>query len=159
MAYPFNYNNNLYNNNRMFQPQMQPIYQPSYMQQPIQIAQGEQPFTEIRFLNKNEITGYVVIAGGKALLIDKENKYACVKSTDLSGNSRTEGEYSFVSLTDKTDSVAGEKQKDVDFSTFVTKEDFSKQFNPEMIKNLEEKISKLEKKIKINEIIAEEDKK
>lgn len=157
MAYPY-YNNNLYSN-RMFQPQIQPMYQQPYMQQPVQQVQGEQPFTEIRFLNKNEINGYVVIAGGKALLIDKENKYACIKSTDLSGNSKTEGEYSFLDISSKIDTVAKENNKDIDFSMFMTKEDFSKQFNPETIKNIEDKLNKLEKKIKINEIIAEEDKK
>ncbi len=91
-----------YNSPRPY-PQVQPIYQQpmqpmqqTYMQpqQPqMQVAQQspvDAPIQELRFVTSEEAKAYIVMPNTKALLIDKNNGLAFLKSADMNGQSATE---------------------------------------------------------------------
>lgn len=94
-----NYPNYSYNNNyampqyqqqyaqmqqqAMRQPQQQPIQQPQ-MQVPYEI-----PIQDVRFVTSEEAKAFIVMPNTKALLIDRQNGIALLKSADNLGQSVT----------------------------------------------------------------------
>ena len=111
------------------------------MQQPV--AQPEQAYNDVRFLNADQIKGFVVNPGQSVLLVDKENKLAYDEKCDMSGNFFKKV-YSFTELEENAPEVKG-----FDATQFVKYDDLEK---------LKDEISKLQKQIKINNILNEDKK-
>ena len=148
------YNANYFNNNR-YNPYYTPYvpYQQPAMQQPVQqvaqqpVAQPMQyeiPISNIRFLNEKEMAGYVIpIPNTKEMLIDKDSKVVCIKSTDQIGQSNTKY-YRFEELVENKQEMQnkGNSEPKIDMSTYVKKDDLTS-----LSKEIEEKLKSLEGKI------------
>ena len=129
---------------------MMPMYNQQQMQQaiPQQLTMAELPISEIKFLNANQIKGYIATAGTKSLLIDKENNLAHLIGADYSGNTQTE--------IFKFESYKPEEEKPViapilDDKLYVKKEEMEELFD-----NINKKIEKLSKQIRISELLTED---
>lgn len=136
------------------QPQMQPMYgQQNQVQQPIQQNFAETPIREIRYLNAAEIKPYIVDAGTKSMLIDRENKLVHIKYANSSGES-TEKIYSYAEVEKQ---VEEKNTPQIDLSGFVKKEDLTGFLKADDLKEfsakLDEKLNNIEKKIKISEFL------
>ena len=147
MSYTYNslyggYNNGMYRPN-YYNPQ--PYAPQQFMQQPIQqpVAPAELPITAVRFLTADQIKGYIVLPNSKEMLIDKESGLAYIRSANQMGESETKT-YKFEELDAKA-----EPEKKVEY---VKAESFD-----EYVKKLEAKISDLEKKVKIKDILGDKE--
>ena len=102
------------------QMMQQPVNQQT--QQPIQ-PQFDPPISDIRFLNEDQIKGFVVFPNTKVLLIDKEKGLAYLESADNVGNFYKDV-FSFKSIADKPKEEVVEPKKN-EFDNLVTKEDLN----------------------------------
>ena len=146
------YNNNPYMNNRSYQQYYPQYPQNNYMQQTIQqpvVQQNEQQIQGIKFLNAQQIQGYIPFPNTKEVLVDIENGLAYVVWADNMGISSKKS-YSFKSLDEPK---VEEKQPEIDMSQYVTKSDLDKfaqktdldgLLREDSIKSLEGKIALLE---------------
>lgn len=139
-----------YQNPIMQQPFMQ---QPQMTQQavPVQTQPYDIPIQEVRFVNADEANAFIVMPNTKVMLIDKNNGVVYVKSADAMGQSSKEL-YKF----EKVDSLDAVSSKE---SNFVKKDDLAGFAEKADIKELVDRIDRLQKQIKINDIITEGDKK
>ena len=148
------YNTNYFNNNR-YNPYYTPYvpYQqmmPQQMQQPIQQAAPqpvEIPISNIRFLNEKEMAGYVMpVPNTKEMLIDKNNKIVCIKSTDQIGVSNAKY-YKFDEIVEGTKETQnkGKTEPKNDMSVYATKQDVKSLTN--LISEMTDKLTNLEGKI------------
>lgn len=136
----------MYNSQMLQQPMQQPIQQP---QQPVeQMNSINFPISEVKFINADQIKGYIVDAGFKKLLIDKQNGMACLKWTDYSGESY-ERMFRFEDFIE-------EKQKPVIQPIFDDKLYVKREELQEFFENINKRIEKLSKQIKINKILEDE---
>lgn len=115
----------------MYQQPMQPVQQPYMQPQQPQMQMAQQapvdaPIQELRFVTSEEAKAYIVMPNTKALLIDKNNGLAFLKSADMNGQSATEC-YKFT----KTDGNAPSMPKteatatpSFDADKFITKDEF-----------------------------------
>lgn len=134
------------------QPQMmvqQPIQQQSIQPQQTSQQSMEMPIQDIRFLTADEIKAFIVPSGTTALLIDRTNKLAHLKTADTMGQSS--------SKVVKYEDYIEEKPKQeepvqpiIDTSLFVEKKDFESSMD-----KIAKQLDKLEKQIKINSILKE----
>lgn len=141
-------------------------YTNNYMQQPMQRPQMQSqdtPINEIKFVTADEAKAYIVMPNTNAMLIDRTNKIAYIKSADNLGQSRNVM-YKFEEITGEQVSQLGSKPQEIDTSLFIKKEeldsfvkkaDLGSFITKEDIATLNEKIDKLQKQIKINEILGE----
>lgn len=107
--------------NRQFMQQQQPMAQPQMQaqQQPMQ-PQYETPIQDIRFVTSEEAKAFIVMPNSKALLIDKNGGVAHLKTADNMGQSVTQY-FKFEQVNaDGTPIKPQETQQSVDFSQFVT---------------------------------------
>lgn len=133
-------------------PQMQPIQQPMPQVQP----NYEMPIQSIRFVNDAEAKAYMVLPNTKEMLIDKANSVAYIKSADQTGQSSTK-RYKFEELVGEDTNTENKGQNEP--TNYISKED-AKGFATnsaleEFSTKLNERLDKLEKKIKISEIMGE----
>ena len=147
MSYPYNNVYGAYTNNMLrptyYGPQ---TYAPQqFIQQPMQqpVAPAELPITAVRFLTADQIKGYIVLPNSKEMLIDKESGLAYIRSANQMGESETKT-YKFEELSEKP-----EPEVKVEY---VKAESFD-----EYVKKLEAKISDLEKKVKIKDILGDKE--
>lgn len=105
----------MYNTYGNYSYRQQPYYMPNY-QQPQQ--QTEMPFSDIRYLNAEQIKGYIPPIGSRVMLIDKDNGLAYIESADNMGNLYKQT-YSFASI-DKQDN---QPKNNIDFNNLATKDD------------------------------------
>lgn len=130
---------------------MMPMYnqqQPIQQVMPQQISMAELPIKEIKFLNANQIKGYIPDAGTKSVLVDRQNCLAHLIGADYSGNTQTE--------IFKFESYKPEEEKPViapilDDKLYVKKEELEELFD-----NINKKIEKLSKQIRISELLTED---
>lgn len=138
--YPQNYmgyQNSMVQQSPIQQPQLQPII--------------EQPIHEIRFLTADEIKAYIVMPNTKVMLIDKINKLAYIKSADAMGQSSCDI-YSFDTFNpDKSEEKIITPAIDVD--SLVKKNEIENFVSKNELKEIADKIDKIQKQIKINEIL------
>lgn len=119
---------------------------PNYNNMPYQPMQRqimyESPFQDVRLVNEKEANEYIVLPNSKALLMDVNAKTFWIKSADSLGKLTIE-KYNF----EKVEDVDEQPQvAPINTEMFATKDDLSA---------LTEQITKLEKQIKINQILAE----
>lgn len=157
---------NLQQNQQLQQPQMQmqPMFSPQMqmqMQQPIQQNFAEPPIQEIRYLNADEIRSYIVMAGCKSMLIDKENKLVHIKSADMNGQSSVKI-FSYDEYKGNLDNDKNNNQSQINLDILAKKEDLGNFVSAEEFKQfsskLQETLSNIEKKIKITELLQGEQK-
>ena len=133
--------------------------QQNFMQKPVQ--QSDLVFNQIRYLEEDQIKSYIPMIGEKSMLIDRTNCVVSIVSCDSNGNTSRDM-FSFSRYEPKTKSSTEILNKDIDFSEFVKKEDLNTYFKAEDFKKFSDEFSsrfdKLEKKIKISEIMNEENK-
>lgn len=131
---------------------------PQQMQQPVQQVMAQQvsmadlPITEIKFLNANQIKGYISTAGTKSLLIDREKGLAHLVGADYSGNTETN--------IFKFEGYKPEEEKPVvapvlDDKLYVKKEELQNELD-DLFDDLNKKIEKLSKQIRIKELLTED---
>lgn len=99
------------------QPMVQPQMQQAQQQPPMQY---ETPIQDIRFVTSEEAKAFIVMPNSKALLIDKNGGVAHLKTADNMGQSVTQY-FKFEQVNaDGTPIKPQETQQAVDFSQFVT---------------------------------------
>lgn len=144
------------NFNKNFQQQQiqQQLYQAQQSLQPQQQIQPriqDIPIQGIKFLTADEIKAYIVMPNTKEMLIDTANGVAYIKSADQMGQSSVKM-FKFEETTEEAinGEIKAKEQPQIDLEPYVQKEELDA-----MIKTLTEKIDKLEKKIRISEIMGE----
>ena len=155
-----NYNNytNPYMNNyaknyptyqQALQQQLMQAQQTMPQQQPIMSQPQELPIQGIKFLTADEIRAYIVMPNTKEMLIDMAGGLAYIKSADAMGQSSVKT-YKFEETTEQSANAAssGKLEPKIDLTNYVQKEDLES-----LSKSLTDKLSKLEKKINIKEIM------
>lgn len=150
-----NYPNSRYSNlpawamPNLTQPYMQPTAQ--------EIANGIF-FNHIRYVNKNEMASYVVLPNNTDMIIDKENGVVQIKSADQMGNSFTRN-FKFEEINEQPTDKSQTEQKlaESELKDYVKKEDLADFIKTDALeavsKQLNEKLTDLEKKIKVKEIM------
>ena len=148
---PSNYNYAM--QNQMMQQALMQQTQPQIVQQPmpVQSQPYDIPIQEVRFVNSDEANAFIVMPNTKVMLIDKNNGVVYVKSADAMGQSSKE-----LYKLEKIDSLESTTPKE---TNFIKKDDLADFAQKADIKELSEKIERLQKQIKINDIITEGDKK
>lgn len=137
-------------------PQVQPLQQPIQQIQP----NYEMPIQSIRFVNEAEAKAYMVLPNTKEMLVDKANSVAYIKSADQMGQSSTK-RYKFEELVGEDDNTETRVQNEpkINIENYVSKEDakgfVTSSALEEFSTKLNERLDKLEKKIKISEIMGE----
>lgn len=145
-----------------------PTYQPMYAQYPQMAMQQypqqqfqqliEPPIQSVKFVNENEAKAYIVLPNTKEMLIDKDNGLAYLKSADQTGQSSTKiFKFEEVIEKDKNEAGRGKIQPDRDMSDYVKRDDLSDFIKTDAVtslsKDIYDRLSVLEKKIKINDIV------
>ena len=155
--YP-NYGQNNYNYNNTVAPR-----QP---QAPVNQAQTvnpyEQPIQNIRFLSEDEIKGYIVMPGTKEMLIDRVNGVAHIKSANTMGESFSRV-FKFEEL---PNGQVPQKKSEIDTSMFVKTDTLTDIIREELkgfvrvedIKDINLKIDRLQKQVRINDILKGDNK-
>ena len=128
----YNINNQYYGRSfvpPIYQQQYMPQQQYNYMQQPVlqqQVPQQTQqnqpidyPISDIRFLNADQIKGFIPPIGSRVILVDRDNNIAYLETTDYMGNF-TKEMYSVTKIKENNDL----KQQNIDTSKFITTQDF-----------------------------------
>ena len=122
-------------------------YMPQYqmpMQQPQMGVRYDLPVQGMKFLTADEIKAYIVMPNTTEMLIDKANKVAYIKSADQMGQSTTR-KYKFEELIGEDENI--EIKPPIDY--------LSKEEANETLTKLNERLDKLEKRIKVNEIMGD----
>lgn len=155
------YNNYGFNNYGM-NTQSFPSYQPNFgtVQPQNNFGQARQgvsynspsdyPFLGVKFVNEQEANSFTLDPNTRILLMDKNNQVFWVKWTDSMGSSSME-KYRF----ERCDVQQQEQVPQIDVSNFATKDDlkgFAKAEDLAVLKEFNDKLERLEKKIKIKEI-------
>lgn len=167
MAYNYNpFLNNAYypygNQYQPYQPQMaqRPQPQPTQPQ-----AQFDTPIQDLRFVTSEEAKAFIVAPNTNALLIDRANKVAHLKSTDNLGQSSMRY-FRFEEVDHEGKSLKGEPPvptidpamfvKKEDLENIATKDDLKAFSTKEDLKTLYAKVDNLQRKIKITEMLEAE---
>lgn len=150
MAYqPYNYN---------------PLYPNNYGTPTYQQYQQPQPtlFNEVKYANENEVNSFCPNPNQRVLLFDTDNNVFRIKYADSFGKTTTET-YEFK----KVDNLSSKPLlpefdpkdfvKQGDLTGFINEETLNAKFD-EFNKAISKKIDDLSRKIKIKEILGEEDK-
>lgn len=152
--YPSYMNYGNYGNVQMPQRQMQP-------QQPQQPIEKEQvPFNDIRFATEDEAKAYIVMPNTKVMFMDRDKSVFYIKSADSLGKSTLEC-YSYTRSTNNStepkNSVLDPKEfvKTSDLKNFITKDDLGNFLTRDDLKPIDTKLQELQRRIKINDIMAE----
>lgn len=126
-----------------------PVYMP---QQQFPDIEQASPFNIVKFVNETEAQGFVLLPNQKALLMDTSNMKFWIKWTDSLGNSSIET-YKF----EKTDNngTAKDKPLAIDTSKFLTEDSLKNVATKEELDGLREIIDRLEKQVKISQIMNE----
>lgn len=126
---------------------------PMYMSQiPMQDMEQSSPFQIVKFVNEKEAQAFVLLPNQKALLMDTTNMKFWIKWTDGLGNSTTET-YKF----EKLDNNGTEKNPlpTIDTSNFLVKDDLKNVATKDELNSIKETLDKLEKQVKISQILSE----
>lgn len=121
---------------------------------------GDTPIQGIKFLTADEIKAYIVMPNCKEMLIDKGNGIVHIKSADIMGQS-SDKMYKFEEIPENDTSSENKAKETVEINTdnYVKKDDLSSFVKSDdladFIKQTNEKLERLEKKIKISEIMGE----
>lgn len=142
------------------QQQLQQMQQQMQPQMPSQqqFRPQEMPIQGIKFLTADEVKAYIVMPNSKEMLIDTTNSMAYIKSADPMGQSSTRM-FRFEEINEEQirQAVEAQKQPQIDLSGYAEKKDLDEMVTrsdlDEFSKQLEDKIGRLEKKIKISEIM------
>ena len=144
--YANNYGMSTYGQNQYLNPQ-QMVRQPQMQPQPQ--VQYETPIQDIRFVTSEEAKAYIVMPNTKALLIDRQNGIAHLKSADNMGQSVSQF-FRFEAVNaDGTPLKPQEPMPQVDFSDFIKKSDISQLgfVTVEQYNTLSAKLDQLQKQI------------
>ena len=136
------------------QQQIMPQQMQQAVQQPMpqQVSMAELPIKEIKFLNANQIKGYIPDAGTKSVLVDRQNGLAHLIGADYSGNTQTN--------IFKFETYIPEEEKPVvapvlDDKLYVKKEELKEELDT-LFDGINKKIEKLSKQIRISELLSED---
>lgn len=131
---------------QVVQPQQQMQAQ---RQQQVQQQQYEAPIQDLRFATLEEAKAYIVMPNTRALLIDRQNGIALMKSADNIGQSFAQY-FKFIPVNEDGSPISPPKeQPQIDFSEFIKKSDVQS-FNfatKEDYKQLNDKIESLRSQI------------
>lgn len=137
------------NNFQAIQPQQNGLNQQINIQN-----QNGVPIHEIRFTTRAEAEAFTLFPNRTALLIDNTNKMAYFKTSDNMGVSTMKVfRYTEQGAEDKIEEVACKQE--IDTSAFVKKEelDFSKYITKDDFQKLIDKVDILQKKVRISDIL------
>lgn len=158
-----NYNSylspNMYGNGRFYN-NYNPQPQPNFNMQMQMNRQSDLPVQNIRFVNADEMKGYIVFPNTTEMLIDRDNKIVQLKSADQIGYSTTKT-FRFEEINEPSQKVAtsNENLSQIDLKDYVKKEDLTDFIKVDALtqfsRDLDEKFARLEKKISLNNIIGE----
>jgi len=147
------YSNGRFLTTQPYQPYQQFMPRQEQVQQPNGIF-----FNNIRYISSEDMDKYIVNLGNTDMLINMEDKLVKIKSADMAGNS-FERNFKFEEIKDV--SQVQNKKQGIDLDLYVKKEDLKDFIKADALTQfsaqLDEKFDKLEKKIKIHDIL--EDKK
>lgn len=112
-------------------------YYPNY-QQPMNmgVQRYDLPLQEIRFLNADQIKGFIVYPNTSVMLIDRDNKLVYIESADNMGN-LSKQVYSYNDFNEMSKEPKFEIKKE-DFDNLATKDDV-KRIVVEMVDKLQTK--------------------
>lgn len=149
-GYPQNFGNP-YNRGFGMPNYMQPPYnqQPQQMvqQQMQQPMQYEVPIQDIRFVTSEEAKAFIVVPNSKALLIDKNNGIAHLKTADNMGQSVTEY-FKFEAVNaDGSPIKPKQEAQQVDYSDFIKKQDLAGFVTIEQYNTLLDRLDALQKQM------------
>ena len=158
-----NYNSylppNIYGNGRFYN-NYNPQPQQNYNMQMQMNRQSDLPVQNIRFVNADEMKGYIVFPNTTEMLIDRDNKIVQLKSADQIGYS-TVKTFKFEEISEPTKKMStnSENSNQIDLKEYVKKEDLTDFIKVDALtqfsRDLDEKFAKLEKKIDLNKIIGD----
>lgn len=158
----FNNYNNYGQNPFLNRPYTPPTYQSMPFNQPMvqQLQQNmppanpsDMPITTIKYVDEKQIDGYIADPNTKVMLIDRNNKICGFKWCDSMGNCGG-SKYRFEEFTETPYEV---KNPHLDTSNFLTKQDVGDYVKKDELKTIFDKLSAIEKRIKINELLAEDE--
>ena len=146
-----------YSNGRYFTT---PSYSmPMFQNRPIEQSQQQQNgifFNNIRYVSPEDYDKYIVGLGQTDMIINKENGLVKIVSSDMVGNSFTRS-FKFEEL--NSNKPKEEQKPEIDLSGYVKKDDLNDFIKIDALtqfsKQIDDKLSKIEKKIKISEIMEE----
>lgn len=161
----YNINNQYYPRSFMYptyQTQYVPAQAYNYVQQPIMQQQSMQPaqqnqpidypISDIRFLNADQIKGFIPPIGSRVILVDRDNNIAYLETTDYMGNFSKEM-YSITKIKESNaqpDKEASTFVKQEDIENFVTKKDLESVSYG--LSDLKVEMDKLNKQIQLSQI-------
>lgn len=158
-----NYNSylspNMYGNGRFYN-NYNPQPQQNFNMQMQMNRQSDLPVQNIRFVNADEMKGYIVFPNTTEMLIDRDNKIVQLKSADQIGYS-TVKTFRFEEIGEPSQKVStsNENLSQIDLKDYVKKEDLTDFIKVDALtqfsRDLDEKFARLEKKISLNNIIGE----
>lgn len=146
MAYNYNpYMGGYYPQYNTYQQYQQPTSQ--QIQRPQQVQpQYETPIQDIRFVTSEEAKAYIVMPNSKALLIDKQNNTAFLKTADNMGQSSNKI-YKFNEVNEDGEPVLTQKQQEIDTKSFIKREELKDYITFDDLNRLNEEIDKLNMKV------------
>ena len=157
-----NYNNyGGYSNGRYFNTPSYnvPAFQQNYIQTQNRVEQPHQNgifFNNIRYVNPEDMEKYIVNLGQTDMIINMQDGIVKIVSADMVGNSFSRT-FSFKEIDGKNQKE--EKAPEIDLTGYVKTEDLKDFIKVDALtqfsKQLDDRFDKLEKKIKINEILEE----
>ena len=157
---------NTFGNYGYTNPYLNQVQNTSVQPQIIKPVGGQQsglPISEVRFVTESQADGYIPPIGATSMLIDVANSTFWLKSSDTLGMPSSE-KYKFEKIVNEPKKLE-EAKKDIctdDFvkkdevGLFVKKDELGSFVTKEDIKVLTDKIDKLQKQIKINQILSED---
>lgn len=147
--YGQNYNYNMQANS---QQRSMPTQQTQPSQSVQQTQNYETPIQNIRFLNSDEIKGYVVFPGTKEMLIDRAKGITYIKSANTMGESFSRI-FRFEEISEEDLDTKKPEQPVIDTSSFVKRDDLKNFLTKEDLVDINTKLDKMEKYIRINDIL------
>lgn len=124
-------------------------YQP-IQQQPQPTAYNESYIQGVQFVTEDEAKAFRVNPNQTVLLMNKDNNIFYIKSADSLGRSKLE-KFSFEPFKEKVEPV---QALSINTENFLQKDDAKLFATKEDIKLLTEKLDKIQKQVKINEILG-----
>lgn len=124
-------------------------YQP-IQQQPQPVTYSESYIQGVQFVTEDEAKAFRVNPNQTVLLMNKDNNIFYIKGADSLGRSKLE-KFKFEPFEEKTETVQAIA---VDFDKYLQKEDAKSFATKDDIKLLTEKLDKIQKQVKINEILG-----
>lgn len=136
-------------------PQPQPTFVPQPQPQVQQPVYNESYIQGVQFVSEDEAKAYPVLPNQTVMLMNKDNQIFYIKSADSLGKSKIES-FRFEAITEDTAPASTTAQQPIDLEGYVKKDDIATFgfATKDDIKALSDKLEKVQKQVKINEILG-----